>query len=215
MTEPDVTLTDYALALECGLFAVLLWRREARWPPLRTWFVVFYGAIGAATLSGGTVHGFFLDPASTGNRILWPATLLAVGFAALAIWVLGAWILFSGRAARWISAAAALGFVAYAATVLFVSQAFWVAIVYYLPASTFLLVVFLVLYLRTSERRLLPGVAGIALTFVASAIQTLGIAIHPVYFNHNAFYHVVQAVALLLIFLTGRWLVSTFDKVKA
>jgi hypothetical protein len=38
------------------------------------------------------------------------------------------------------------------------------------------------------------------LTFVAAAVQYTRVDPHPVYVNHNALYHVIQAVALLLIY---------------
>ena len=204
LAEPDVTLTDYCLAIECAVFAVILHRR----PPalLRGWFVIFYAAVGAASLLGGTVHGFFPDPDSTGQRLLWPATLLAVGLAGLAIWGLAAGLQFARPTARLVTGAAGLAFLCYAAVVLFVSQGFWVAIVYYLPASAAFLAVLLARYARTSDRRLIPAMTGIVLSFAASAIQQLGIVVHPLYFDHNALYHLLQAVALLLIFLSARWL---------
>jgi Family of unknown function (DUF6962) len=50
--------------------------------------------------------------------------------------------------------------------------------------------------------------AGVALTLVAALLQQREVSIHPRYFNHSALYHVLQAVALFLIFLSGRWLVG-------
>jgi hypothetical protein len=32
-------------------------------------------------------------------------------------------------------------------------------------------------------------------------LQQAGVSIHPVYFDHNAVYHVVQAVAVVLLYL--------------
>ncbi len=206
LAESDVTLTDYGLAIECAIFAVALRRRPPARPWLRRGFVIFYAAVGTASLLGGTVHGFFPDPESAGRRLLWPATLLAIGLAGLAIWGLAAGLQFAPRTARLAAGAAALVFLGYAAIVLFVSQGFWVAIVYYLPASAAFLAVLLARYARTSDRRLIPAMTGIVLGFAASAIQQLGIALHPLYFDHNALYHLVQAVALLLIFMSARWL---------
>ena len=45
------------------------------------------------------------------------------------------------------------------------------------------------------------GAWGLALSLVAAGLQHFRIALHPVYFNHNALYHVVQAIALYFIFL--------------
>jgi hypothetical protein len=208
VTEPAVTLTDYALALECALFAVLLHRREASADGMRAWFVLFFAAASAAPLFGGTVHGFFLDERSLGHAILWPSALVAIGVGALAGWVLGARIAFSGPAVRWITRLAFAQLVLFAVVVLFVVQGFWVAVVDYLPAAVFLLIALGLAYRR--DRRPGPGIAavGLALTFVAAALQQLRVSIHPV-FNHNALYHVVQGVGLLLIFLGARRLIRS------
>ena len=64
MTEPAVTLTDYALAVECAVIVFVLARLDARDRKLFFWFVVFFASIGAASVFGGTVHGFFLPAAS-------------------------------------------------------------------------------------------------------------------------------------------------------
>ncbi len=205
ITEPDVTITDYGLALECALFTYLLCRGRNRRPPLRTWFALFFCSVGAAALTGGTVHGFFLDERTLGSRILWPVTLLAIGLAALAAWGIGARIQFSGTVARWFSIAAAAEFAVYGVLVLFVTQEFRIAILNYLPAAFFLLGAFFLAYRRTRARSVLVGLLGLALTFVASAVQQSGLGLHPIYFNHNALYHLIQAAALFMIFQGARW----------
>ena len=58
MTDPDVTLTDYGLALLCAWFVWRMWRGP-RFGPARFWLVLFFAAASAAPLLGGTVHGFF------------------------------------------------------------------------------------------------------------------------------------------------------------
>ncbi len=206
MTEPDVTLTDYGLAVECALFMYLLSRPGDRRGPLGAWFLLFFGATGTAAFIGGTVHGFFLDERILGAKILWAATLLAVGLAALAAWGIGARLQFPMPLAGWVEIAAAVEFASYALVVLLVNQAFVVAILDYLPAALFLMVVFGLRYRRTGERPLLAGLAGLALTFVASAIQQAGLALHPLYLTHNALHHLVQAVALFMLFWAGRCL---------
>lgn len=220
ITEPDVTLTDYGLAVEGFLFAYLLYRRGDPGQPLRSWFVLFFGSLGIAALTGGTVHGFFHDAGTVGNAILWPATLIAIGGTTFAAWMVGATILFSGlfsgqlsgrfsgKMRYWARQISGAQFAGYSLTVLFTTQAFFIAIVNYLPAVLFLLVVFLLAYGRTRERTVLAGLFGLVLTFVAAVVQQRGVALHPVYFNHNALYHLIQAVALFLIFWSARWFVS-------
>ncbi len=214
MTEPDVTLTDYALAIECLIFAVILYRNKSRSVRLRRWFTLLFASICAASLFGGTVHGFFLEVDSLGHAILWPASLLAVGLTALAAWAIGAELLFSDRISRLIAAVAFAGFLAYAVVVLFLTASFRIAILNYLPAALFLLIAFLAVYRREKNGSFLVAACGLVLTFAAAIFQQFELGIHRVYFNHNAVYHVVQAVALFLLFLGGRRLVATEFKTR-
>ena len=192
MTEPDVALTDYALALECTVFAYLLQRRE---------HALFFGSAAVASLAGGTVHGFFLDARTLGNAVLWRITLIAIGVTAASAWAIGARVLFPAPTARRITIAAAAALGAYGVVTMFISQAFRAAVVFYLPAVVFLLVALSVAYARARERGILVAVAGLGLMFIAAAVQQARIALHPTYFNHNALYHLIQAVALWLLFL--------------
>lgn len=210
MTEPDVALTDYGLAIECAVLVYLLYRRRDRdehGRPLRFWLALFLGSGGVGALIGGTVHGFFSDAGTAGAAILWPTSLLAIGASALAAWVIGARIQFSEAVARRIEIAAALEFAAYGFVVLFGARAFTIAVINYLSAAMFLLVVFLLAYRRTRERLVLVGTLGLAATFVAAGIQQGGVGLHLMSFDHNALYHVIQAGALLMLFLGFRWFV--------
>ena len=192
MTEPDVALTDYALAIECALFAYLIHRTERR---------LFFASAALASLAGGTVHGFFLDGRTLGNAVLWRITLMAIGVTAASAWAIGARVSFRAPAARAITIAAAAGFAGYAVLTLFITQAFRAAVVFYLPAVVFLLIVLSGAYVRTRDRGVLVAIAGLGLMFIAAAVQQARIALHPTYFNHNALYHLLQAVALWLLFL--------------
>ncbi|MFQ5545645.1 MAG: hypothetical protein ACE5FE_06685 [Acidiferrobacterales bacterium] len=205
--EPDVTLTDYGLAIECMVLAGLIYAYGVPRNVLRFWFVAFFVALGVAALIGGTFHGFFGNQSSLGPTVLWPATLVAIGMAALALWSIGATLMFSERVANWVSWGALFAFAVYVLLILFSSRGFWIAIINYIPASMFLLVAFLVVYSRTGMSYLLVGVGGIFLTLIAATVQHTGISVHPRYFNHNALYHLIQAVALFLIYWTARVLV--------
>lgn len=208
MTEPDVALTDYALALEGVLFLVLLQRRRACPGGLRPWFSLFFASVSAASLCGGTVHGFFLDEQTLGAAVLWPLTLLATGVTALSAWAIGAKLLFPRRVTSWVLSAAAVQFTVYSLVVLFWTQEFRVVLVNNLPAVVFLLLAFGLAYHREKHSSLFLAAGGLALTLIAALLQQLGVGIHPVYFNHNALYHVFQAIALFLFFLGGQWLVG-------
>lgn len=204
MTEPDVALTDYAIALLCAALCALI----ARWGDAdaraRRWWFVLFASIGAGALAGGTVHGFFLDESSAGYRVLWPATLLSLGVTATAMWFVASFAGLRDRSGRVVRQAAVAAFVAYTVVVLFFDQRFLVAIAAYLPATLFLLVILGIAYVRTRNGAVGIGVVGLLLTFVAAAVQQLGIGLHPRYFNHNALYHVIQGVALVMIYRGAR-----------
>ncbi len=212
ITEPDVSLTDYGLAIECALFTYVLYQHGNSQEPLRTWFMLFFGSVGVAAMAGGTVHGFFRDESRRGHAILWRTTLIAIGVGALAGWAIGANILFSPGVARLLSIIAAVEFAVYCLAVLCISQTFMLAMMNYLPATGFLCCALAVGYARSGERELLVGLAGLILTFVAAGVQQRRIGLHPVHFNHNALYHVIQAAALFLIFWSAWWLVRAQAK---
>jgi hypothetical protein len=204
MREPDVTLTDYVLAVECALFAGWLLLRGGTGAALRSWLAIFFAAAAAASLLGGTVHGLFPDEQSLGHRILWPATLLAIGAATLAGWSIGAYLIQRPAIARGIRVLAWLQLGLYSAAVLLVTDAFALAVANYAPAALFLLAAFVLAHRRSGHPGLGLASWGLVVSFVAAAIQQLGLGVHPVYLSHNAVYHVVQAVAFALIFLGAR-----------
>jgi len=208
LLEPDVALTDFGLALEAGCFAVWLERRYAPGAPLRLPFIGFFAAVAIAAFLGGIAHGFLPDEQTRLYRVVWLSTLIAIGAAALASWAVGARLIFGERTAGRVTAFAALLFAAYVLAVVFVSRSFAVAIVHYLPAAAFLLFAFAYAWRRRRADFLAAGIAGVALTFVAAAVQHGRIGLHPRYFNHNALYHLIQAFALLLIFLAARGLLK-------
>jgi hypothetical protein len=207
ITQPDVTLTDYALAGEAGLFSWLIYRGGAG-RSLARWFSFFFQATALASLAGGTVHGFFLDERSIGQRLLWPVTLMAVGAAAMAAWAIGGQLQFSGDTARWISRAAIVEFALYAVAVMVGMQMFAAAIVNYLPAALFLLFAFVSGWILKRERRFALGAAAMILTLVAAAVQWARIPLWSGHLNHNAFYHLIQAAGLAMLFASARRLVE-------
>jgi hypothetical protein len=175
---------------------------------LRCWFGLFFGSVALASLAGGTTHGFFLDPRSRGQKVLWPMTLIAIGVTALATWGIGARVACSPRLARRVTLAAGVELALYCGVVLRGSQAFSVAIANYLPATVFLFGIFARRYARTHEQAALAGLGGVGLSWVAAGIQVGRVAPHPRYFDHNALYHLIQALSLYLVYRSGRRLIT-------
>jgi hypothetical protein len=207
--EPAVTLTDFALTLECGVLAVLIARTHPA-PGARrlAWrIVLLFLSVGLAALCGGLVHGFLPDETSAANRGLWAVTLAAIGLSALALWALGAQLLLEPRPARRLEGLALIAWLGYAALVAAGARDFRVAVLGYLPAVAFAIVSTLAgrRWPAAGRRRVLGG---LILTLVAAGIQQGRLGLHPIWFDHNALYHAVQALALLMLFLGGRVLVA-------
>ncbi len=208
MTEPDVTLSDFAVAAEGLLFLVLLVRRHGRPGGLRLAFMLFFASVSAASLCGGMVHGFFLDEETLAYMILWRTTLIVMGVTALSMWAIGAKLLFSPKITRWILVAASAQFALHCGVVLFWSQAFWVGIADNLPAICFMLLALGFTSRRQQQWRVSLAAAGPALILIAAPLQQLRVGIHPIYFSHNALYHLLQGIAILQLFLGAQWLVE-------
>lgn len=210
MLEPAVTLTDYLIALEC-LAVCLLLRRAAR-GDMRFSFTLMFAGIGGAALAGGTVHGFFPDAASLPHAVLWRATLIGIGVMAMAGWRIGAGLLLDVNLARLARSLASVEFALYALFVIFVSQKFMVAIVNYLPAALFVLWAFIRHYRNKRAQPVLLGIIALLLTFASSGVQMLKIGLHPVYLDHNVLYHLMQFVAIALLYGTARHFAGMGDE---
>jgi len=194
--EPDVALTDYLLFVECLVIFGVLWNKRQKEPVGA--FAWLFLCTGMASLFGGTVHGFF-PHGTLGQKILWPATLISIGGSCWALMSLCGSIGFSSRTHRWFNRIGFLQFVGMVVFVLFFTQAFWLAIINYLPCVFLLLVILCIRFFSQRERGLLWGISAFLLSVVAAGIQYLGIGVHPLYFNHNALYHLFQFVAFLFL----------------
>ncbi len=206
MLEPDVTLTDYLLTVECLTLAGLLWRAQVANIVTRRALIVFFLSLAVGAGLGGTSHGFFPYDAGAVGVALWGLTLVFLGIAAWGGWTVFAWSSFAPRPARVVTAvsgAILLGYIYYVAVI---DQAYSVVILHYVPAILALTFAFFARALQSGHRMAWVGLTGLILTFVAAGVQLAGFGLHPRYFNHNAMYHVIQFVALLLFYKGGRWL---------
>jgi hypothetical protein len=209
LLEPAVALTDLGLAAEGLVLATLAGRPRATDVVLQTWFVAFFAALALAAFFGFVAHGFVVHKMSLTHRVVWRMILLAIGTVSLSAWAIGARVIFSDRAARAVIALAALAFTVYAGLVLVHARSFVIAVIAYLPAALFLLAAFLLRQWSAPTPHLASGIAGLVLTLVAAVVQQLAIGLAPDWFNHNAIYHVIQALGLWLIYRAARGLLQT------
>jgi hypothetical protein len=177
-------------------------------------FMVFFFSIAVAAAAGGTVHGFFLDKSLLGYRVLWPFTLIVMGITALSGVHIAAALQFSRPVAVYTNRLAAAGFLAYIVIVLFIRRDFLIAILDYLPALIFVGTAFLLAHVRRKKPVFLTGFFGVCVMLVAAAAQQAKLGIHPQYFDHNALYHFLQAIALFMVFLAARETVNSGESIN-
>ena len=200
--EFDVAFTDFLLFVESGLFACLLARLKTPENMLQRLFCALFVLLGISSLLGALFHAFFPAKATTpGGFVMWMLIGLSIGLAAVVIWYINAYILNLGRFLRVMPLFTGIYLLIFIYVLVFVSYQFKTIIAFYLPPMIVLAVVSFVRWRQTRAVHWLWMFMSIGLSFVAAAIQFLRIGIHPVYFNHNAVYHVVQGVALALLFL--------------
>jgi hypothetical protein len=202
VTEPMTMITDYAMGALAVWLAARLFRAGVAGAPLSVtlWGGLFL-ATAVASFVGGSYHGFiqFLQPA-TGNT-LWKITLYATGFGSACL--LGAAAL-AGTAGTLQRVLLVLVLVKLAV------YCWWMAahddflFVIYDYGSALLLTMVVAWVSKTGGMTAaLPWLnAGAAVAVVAALIQALRIAPHP-RFNHNDLFHVVQMVALYLLYRGG------------
>ena len=84
ITEPMTMVTDYLLAVQCLVQAIVLARRTPRLGlgSIPFWMAAFVGTAIAA-LAGGTAHGFALYLGAANLRRVWTVTVAAIAVSSL------------------------------------------------------------------------------------------------------------------------------------
>jgi hypothetical protein len=196
--EPATLVTDYLLAAFTTVLASRLFRASrVTGSSSQYWWGIAFAATAVASVFGGSVHGF---PEALGGArdVVWLVAVESLVVAAFA--VVRATLLASDLSANAQQRGSIAALIAYACVAIWVMQdpRFVRAIVAYASALVVLVVFQLVAWRRGGE----AGkwfLGGVALSVVAAYIQQAKIAPHPS-FNHNDLYHVVQAVAVWLLY---------------
>lgn len=204
VAEPMTMATDYALALESvalGVALLMSGRRERQRGRL-FWGAAFVTTALAAAC-GGTAHGFAAALEPLTRTILWKGVLYSVGVTSYCM--LTAAALTAARSMR--LRAVLLG----TAPVLLLGYAVWMvahdafiwAIVDYAPVLVALVVLHAVLAWRWRSPASPWILAGVFASVAGAAVQALEWAPHP-FFDHNALYHVIQMLGMVLFYVGGR-----------
>jgi hypothetical protein len=197
--EPDVVLTDLGLAILGAGFARRLAGTASR-GTLGLVPAVLMAGLASAAFWGAVFHGFFPRETETlPGFIAWIPVSLSIVVAATALLELGLRVLAPAVGERTRRRIAAVYAAAFAAVVLLVDESFGSIVRFYVPALLLFLIAATIRAIR--DRGGWISIAlGLALSAGAALLQQLQVALHPVYFDHNALYHVVQAAALVLLY---------------
>lgn len=200
ITEPTTTLTDYAIAIESIVFAgVLLRAAVAQKQVSKGAWAIAFGCVAVAAVAGGTYHGFRTGIDRPTVIALWRIVIYALSVASLCMLV-GTIISSLPRYwQRWWLLAVGIKSVIYwhwVGTARFFSY----AVIDYFSA----MLIVLLLQIRAMSYQENPTasrwiVAGILVSAIAVAVQAARISLAE-HFNHNDLYHVIQMVALYLLF---------------
>lgn len=203
--EPMTMATDYLLGVVVIIFAASLRRRHA--PPANFWAIAFL-ATAIAAFTGGSYHGFGGMLTEPILHILWKATMIAIGAASLSFGLGLIRARFRKRPERILSILFWTKFVLYLAWVSTHDSFLWVVLDYGITL-VFILAVEIFFVRRSPASRWILG--SITVAFLAAAIQQSGFLLHR-HFNHNDLYHLVQIVALWLLYRGGAKLAEEFER---
>jgi len=189
--EPDVVFTDLGLALLGGYFAVRLRRGIG---------AVVMAALASAAFWGAVFHALFPARTATPEGFgVWMLVALSIVVVAAALLWLSLSLLGVSQQLRRIVVGGYAG--ACAALVLLVDESFATIVRFYGPVLLLVIVLATREALRTGTAAWRWVAGGFALSALAALAQQYRIAVHPAYFDHNAVYHVIQAAALVLLYV--------------
>lgn len=168
--------------------------------------VVFYmsgflvTAVGA--VAGGTAHGFREFIGETGEIVTWQVAVYSLGLTTL-FFLCGT--ILAHTPTKWRNlflALAIIEFVFYALWMVFYDS-FVYAILDYTLGAIAIGIIEAIKWKNSKETSGRWIISSIALTFFAASLQQVGVGINE-HFNHNDVYHVLQAIAMIMLYLGVR-----------
>jgi uncharacterized protein DUF6962 len=199
IAEPATLLTDYALAGVTGWLAWSLFRAREGQRARSLWALAF-AALALAAALGGTWHGFAPAFAEIAVLLVWKATLFCVGVASFGMLAGSAIAATAGNARKSLLAVAAAKLAVYSGWMVGHSEYIYVIAD---TGAALVLIAALHLLSATRDRASRWILAGVGVSVLAAGVQASGFALHR-NFNHNDLYHVIQIVAMILLYAGAR-----------
>jgi hypothetical protein len=136
--------------------------------------------------------------------------------ASLFAWHVGVTLSLRGSAARNVLVPVYIVHLAYLVVVVRTNPPFRLALAMYAPSAFFLRLTLLSRLRVPAERRPAAlALAALAVSTAAAVVQVRKIALHPRWFDHNATFHVIQAVSFAILYPAARGLVRAVQVVPA
>lgn len=198
IVEPVTMATDYVLAIANAYFGWHLLRVSGR--PAKFWSSGFL-ALSAAAAAGGSYHGMraALDPGIV--AVLWQTAEFAIGIGSLCLLLGVAELYASGRWLTGLRVLALAKFLVYMVSIAGSDE--YVFAIYdsgvTVAVSIAIALVALRLWHHPSTGWLL---AGYGVSILAAFVQLSGLRLSE-HFNHNDLYHLIQLIAMTLLFRAG------------
>ena len=209
--EFDVAITDLLLFIESVFFAYFLYKQQSSQVLLRRLLIFLFISLSISSLLGALFHAFFPGKVTTIiGFIFWMLVANSIGITASVVWSINALISKGSKFFKTTLPFVAVYMIVFAHTMLFINYQFKTIILFYAPPMLILALVSLLKFFRKHSYAWIGLFIGVTLSFIAATIQYLKISVHPVYFNYNALYHVIQAISLAIIFLSFRLILKKF-----
>lgn len=202
--DPDVAFTDLGLAILGAYLGWRLWSAPGRRTLLKTGALLM-GGLASAALWGAVFHAFF--PAGTATPagfLAWVPVGLSIVVAASAMLDLSLRLLVPRMQFRVRRSIVATYAICFALVVLLVDESFSSIVYFYTPALLLLLIAAGRQSIRSRDTGWTLIAIGLIMSAGAAMLQQAKVAVHPVYFDHNAVYHVVQGIALVFLYFGWR-----------
>jgi uncharacterized protein DUF6962 len=213
--DPDVVFTDIALAILGAYLGWRLWKMPGKKTLPRAGGLLL-GALASAAFWGAVFHAFFpAGTATLSGGLAWSPVVLSIVVAAAVMLELALRILVprpSSSIRRYVAMTYATSF---AVVALLLDQSFTSIVYFYVPALLLLLVAAGQQAVRSRSAGWILVTTGLLMSAGAAVLQQARVAIHPVYFDHNAVYHVVQSIAIVFLYFGWRRAPKIFPAPRA
>jgi len=198
--EPMTIFTDGLIAVCSGYWAISLITSSSQTGiSLQHYWGYGYGLIALGGLLGAISHGFGPNFPDYISKIIWKLTVASLGWTSFFLTIGSFYFIFPLNVIVWLKWVPIALLILYH-IVIFINDEFKVAIYFYAPGMIFACIVFGLAYLTFALGSAGIVCLGLLMSFIAAGVQMKGVTIHE-YFNHNDLYHVIQLIALYVIYL--------------